>query len=269
MSSKSYPKVTEGFVQHMVITAYPTGYAGYHNSVIDKKKMKIIFKIALVVLTGIVTISCNSLKLDDYYYYYPTNTNSTYVYLYVNPNNSELNEYWKVTSYKDTQTLLTESYDANFRLYNTFKEKLDKESYKLIEYSEYEYQGTYADQEIKSKISDNDVFGFDKEKKYKYAVDYTNSYGKFNFTKERKYLGIETVEIQNQEYKVIKFSDKYYISAIDLNDSYEFEQTTYYAKDVGMVKYERYIPNEETRVLELQEVMNEEEFINMMNKSSR
>jgi len=229
--------------------------------------MKSIYKIAIVPFFGILIISCNSLKLADYYY--PTSTNSTNVYVYVNPNNSELNEYWKVTSSEDTQTLLTESYDANFRLYNSFKEKLDKESYKLIEYSEYEYQGTYADQEIKSKISDNDVFGFDKAKKYKYAVDYTNSYGKFKFIKERKFLGIETVEIQNQEYKAVKFSDKYYISAIDLNDSYEFEQTAYYAKDVGMVKYERYIPNEETRVLELQKIMNEEEFFNMRNKSSR
>ena len=212
-------------------------------------------------------ISCKSQKLAEYYY--PTHTNSTNVYMYVNPGNSALNEFWKVTSNENAKTLLTESYDFNFRLYNTFKEKLDRQSYKLIEYSEYEYQGGYADQEIKSKISENDVFGFDKEKKYKYAVDYTNSYGKFKFIKERKYLGIETIGIQNQEYKAIKFSDKYYISAIDLNDSYEFEQTTYYAKNVGMVKYERYIPNEETRILELQKILTEDEFINMMNKSSR
>ena len=229
--------------------------------------MKSTFKIAFVALMGITMISCKSQKLAEYYY--PTHTNSTNVYMYVNPGNSALNEFWKVTSNENAKTLLTESYDFNFRLYNTFKEKLDRQSYKLIEYSEYEYQGGYADQEIKSKISENDVFGFDKEKKYKYAVDYTNSYGKFKFIKERKYLGIETIGIQNQEYKAIKFSDKYYISAIDLNDSYEFEQTTYYAKNVGMVKYERYIPNEETRILELQKILTEDEFINMMNKSSR
>lgn len=236
-------------------------------TVIDKKKMKNIFKIASAAFIGIMLFSCNSLKLVEYYY--SSKANSTNVYLYVNPKNSDLNEYWKVTSYKDTQTLLTESYDANFRLYNTFKEELDIDSYRLIEYSEYEYQGTYAAQEIKSKILDNDVFGFDKEKKYKYAVEYTNSYGKFKFIKERKYLGTETIVIQNKEYKTIKFSDKYYISAIDLNESYEFEQTAYYSKGVGMVKYERYIPNEETRVLELQKIMNEDEFLNMRNKSSR
>ena len=38
MSSKSYPKVTEGFVQHMIMMAYPAGYATYHNYVSCKQK---------------------------------------------------------------------------------------------------------------------------------------------------------------------------------------------------------------------------------------
>ncbi len=229
--------------------------------------MKSVHTIAIVILTGILLISCNSLKLADYYY--PIHANSTNIYLYVNPNNSELNEFWKVTSNKDTKILLTESYDANFRLYNTFKEKFDKDSYKLIEYSEYEYQGTDGDQEIKSKISDNEVYGFDVAKKYKYAVEYTNSYGKFKFDKEREYLGRETIEVQNEKYKVVKFSDKYYISALDQNDSFEFEQTAYYAKGIGMVKYERFTPDGESRVLELQKIINEEDFSKMVNKASR
>ena len=228
--------------------------------------MKGINKITFLPLTGIFIASCNSLKLSDYYY--PIKDSSSKVYLYVNPYNPEFNEYWKVTSNQNKQTLLTESYDAKFKLYNTFKEKLTRENYKLIEYSEYESKATNTNEEIKSRIRENDVFGYNKENKYKYVVEYTNSFGKFQFTKERSYLGTETIHVQNKIYKTAKFSDKYFIARLDQYDFYEFEQTTYYAKGIGMIKYIRYLPNEE-RVLELQKVINEEEFTNMMIKSSR
>ena len=229
-----------------------------------KNRRQVLF----LILIGFSCVSCNSLKLINYYYPIEEQT-SIKVYVYVNPNNHELNEYWKVSSNSSNSSLLTESYDANFRLYNRFKEQQTNNGYNLIEYTEFEYQGTYADQEIASQIIESNVYKFDKEQPYRYSVKYKNKYGNFVFTKERKFEILETITVLNEKYKVAKFADKYFIEAKDLNESYEFEQNTYYAKGIGMVKYERTIPNEGRRILELKDIITESEFINMINKSSR
>ena len=221
-----------------------------------------------MVIVSLSCASCNSLKLIDYYY--PIGEKPiTKIYVYVNPNNSELNEYWKVTSNPSNKSLLTESYDSNFRLYNKFEEVQTKNGYDLINYIEYEYQGTYADQEIPSQVIEPEVYKFDLTEECKYIVKYKNMHGNFKFTKYRKFDGRETISVLNKQYETTKFKDKYFIEAIDLNDNYEFEQTTYYSKGIGMVKYERNIPNEGQRILELNEIISETEFVNMMMESSR
>jgi len=82
-------------------------------------------KIIYIVSIGVILIlsACSNKNLMKYYY--PINKRAEVkVYKYINPNNKENNEYWMTTTNPKLKTILTESFDSNFNLYNTFEEKV-------------------------------------------------------------------------------------------------------------------------------------------------
>ena len=198
-------------------------------------------------------------------FYYPTQNNATAkIYKYVNPDDQDLNEYWKVSYDHKTKTMTTKSFRSNFKPYNQFEERVSKERAELVGYTDFDEKQN----EIVSNIVKTDVYNLVKDESYSYEVKYTNQWGRFEFEKKRKFANYELISVNNKEYKTAKFKDKYFIKAIDQNDQYNYEQFTYYAKDIGMVKYERFIPTGEVRVLELEDILTEEEF-NKLRKASR
>ncbi len=222
-------------------------------------------RVLQIITIGLIMIlsSCSSKNLMKYYY--PINQKSEIkIYKYVNPNDKELTEYWKTTTNPIQRTILTESYDSKFDLYNTFEEKVGKDKAELFKYIEYE-----NDREIKAEVTKKIVYNSSKTDSYNYAVEYTNKYGRFTFEKKRQFVNFEEVEIQGKKYKTAKFKDEYFIHAIDEKDKYEFNQNTFYSEKIGMVKYERFIPNGEIRILELAEILTENEFKEIKKEASR
>ena len=63
--------------------------------------------------------------------------------------------------------------------------------------------------------------------------------------------------------------DEYEIKSLENAQNYEFYQFTYYAKEIGMVKYQRYHPDGTTIELELTEILAEKEFKKLIEKASR
>jgi len=122
-------------------------------------------KIIYIVSIGVILIlsACSNKNLMKYYY--PINKRAEVkVYKYINPNNKENNEYWMTTTNPKLKTILTESFDSNFNLYNTFEEKVLKDEAILLKYSEYE--GEYISKEIKSIVKKNQVYNSSKTKSY-------------------------------------------------------------------------------------------------------
>lgn len=66
--------------------------------------------------------SCYAQKEIKEYYYQIGIKAEVSVYKYVDKNNPKNIEYWKVTTDPKTNTILTESYTTDFRLYNIFEE---------------------------------------------------------------------------------------------------------------------------------------------------
>ena len=192
-------------------------------------------------------------------YYYPID-DEIKVFKYINPTDSELTEYWKITTKSKNGNILTESYDSKFVLYNTFEEQVYPNNADLIRYTDTEKLANGGSINIESDVMKKDVYKSDKLNPYNYAVSYKNNFGKFTFEKKRQFVGFEEVQISKTLYQSAKFKDEYFINAIDQNDKYEFYQITYYAKGIGMVKYERHIPSENVRILELEEIMSESKF---------
>ena len=215
-------------------------------------------KLLLLFVVCLLT-SCFSGSLKEYYY--PLDIEDEVgVYEYVNIENPEYSEYWKVITDPSAETLVTESYRADFELYNTFYEVFEPEGAMLTSYIDYEKDAEGVVKEIRGTPTEDAVFLWDKTKSYIFSIDYVNKYGRFEMTKKRTNLGFVNIVVNDEEYKVVKFRDDYFVNAIDQEDKYSFMQVSYYAKGIGMIKYERHIPNADQIVLELKEVLTEGQF---------
>jgi|TARA_B110000240_G_scaffold7854_1_gene8600 hypothetical protein len=218
--------------------------------------MKKIIQLSLMIFLTTVCVGQN--KLKDYYYPI-TNKIEIKIFKYVDKNDSNNIEYWKVTTNPKTKKIKTVSYDSEFNIYNTFEEIITLTGAKLIKYADYEKNNSGNLVPNIAQIIDSNVFKWDGEKDYKYSVKYTNKYGSYVFSKKRTELGFENITVNNKEYETVKFIADYSFNDINKNDDYSFYQYSYYAKNIGMIKYRRYTPNK-IIILELAELLNEEQF---------
>ncbi|PTX59735.1 hypothetical protein C8N46_10845 [Kordia periserrulae] len=200
------------------------------------------------------------MNLKDYYY--PVSSEGyTKVYKYIDKNDATKIEYWKVISIPETNTLKTFSYDAECNLYNTFTEVIKKEGAELIAYSNFEVDSTGKRKEIKATVVDKDVYKWNEDNKYSYAVTYTRDYGHVHFKKTRTASGFETITIKGEEYEAAKFRDNYIFYFLDHYTRQKFYQDAYYVKSIGMIKYKRKIPIQDQLIeLELHEILTNDEF---------
>jgi len=189
------------------------------------------------------------------------------VFKYIDKNDPKNIEYWKVTTNPLTNRILTESYLADFTIYNSFEEVITNDGAELIIYTDYEKNNEGENTPIEAEIVDKDVYKWDDNGIYKYSVKYQSpKYGNEQFTKERSKIRLTEISINGTEYSVLKFLDNYEVKSLDGDGGYTFHQLTYYAKGIGMVKYERYLPDGTIVELELSQILSEEEFENLKNK---
>lgn len=223
-----------------------------------KKKMSRILQIAMIG-SIIILNSCSNKNLSNYYF--PINQKSeTKIYKYVDPKNIEPDLYWKTVTNPIKKTLITESFNSNFELYNTFEEHVENGKAQLINYIDYEVEYNSTSKEIIGVIKENQVFNADKSETYSYRVEYKNKLGNISYKKKRKFLAFEQIKIQGKKYNTAKFKDELFIKIINSNDEFEFHEISYYAKGIGMVKLIRYAPTNEVLIFELEKVMTEKEF---------
>ena len=227
-----------------------------------------MIKIVQILVLLLVTSSCSG-QNDLKEYYYPIGQKAeVHVYKYVdkvNPNNIE---YWKVTTDPQTRTILTESFTTDFRLYNIFEEQLDDEGAKVIGYTDFQINKDDSSTQIDGNVIDQNVYGWNGTNKYRYSVNYLDpSFGRMQFVKERTQNGFENIEIFKTEYETAKFKDEYEMKLLDTNENYEFYQYTYYGKNTGMVKYERFLPDGTSKQLELEQIISEVEFEQLKEES--
>ena len=226
--------------------------------------MKIKLTIYILLILSITSCNRNSLKK----FYYQTDDKRSVVFKYSIDSSNDEYEYWRVSSIPSENKLITESFRSDLKLYNTFEETISKEGADLIKYVEYERSENNEEKIIEAKILSKDVYKWNSDKRYKYAVSFKNKYGRMRMDKERIFIGFEKTKIGNKVYETAKFKEEYVIDAIDYIDKYKFHQFSYYAKNIGMVKYERYLPDGGRRILELEAILNEKEFELIRKKAS-
>lgn len=231
--------------------------------------MRIIKNTLFLILIFIIP-SCYAQKEIKEYYYQIGKKKEVSVYKYVDKNNPKNIEYWKVTTDPKTNTILTESYTTDFRLYNIFEEQLNTKGAEVIRYADFEQSDNGQNIRVNGIIVDKNVYKWVDHNKYKYSINYKSPrYGNGQVTKARTKNKFENIEVYGTKYATVKFMDEYEIKYLENGQNYDFYQFTYYAKGIGMVKYQRYHPDGTTIELELKDILTEKEFHNISKKNSR
>ena len=223
----------------------------------------------LLIITFVISSCAAQGNYKDYYY--PIGAQKEVkIYKYIDKNNPNNIEYWKVTTNPSAEKILTESYTTDFRLYNIFEEQLNENGAEVIRYADFNKSNDGKNIRIDGNIIDKDVYRWADDTKFKYSVKYKSpEYGNEQFIKERTKNRFEDINVRGTDYSTLVFMDEYEIKSLDNEQTYEYYQLTYYAKDIGMVKYQRYHPDGTTIILELEKILTEQEFENLGGKASR
>lgn len=230
--------------------------------------MRLIKKIVTITLIFITSSSFGQRNLKEYYY--PIGTKKeVQVYKYVEKNDPEHIEYKKITTNPKENTVVTESYLTNFWRYNSTEEKLNKNGTKITLYANF-YRKTKGDTlQINGKIIEKNGYKWNNDNEYKYSVEYNNpNEGNERLIRGRIKISLNKIMIQGTEYETVKFLDQYEIKSLEYGRTQGFYLDTYFAKDVGIVKYkENYLEGEYD--FELSEIISEKEFNKLIENFKR
>jgi len=197
------------------------------------------------------------------YYFQLSDFTESKVYKYECISDSSKTEYWKLTSVLNDNTLITEAYSSDFRKYEFFKEEFTKDGSKVLEFVSYPLNKSGKTEIINKTLKELDVFKWEKEKNYKYSSEYNDRiYGKISFEKIRTFIGKEKISILGRVYKVLKFKGIYKTEIPLAKYKYEYQQFSYYAKGIGLVKMEKKYTDGTAMVLELTEIISSDDWQN-------
>lgn len=218
-------------------------------------------RLIIVILTSFVLSSCVDLKS----YYFPYSNFSPFkVYKYECLSDSTMTQYWKMSYHSKTSTFITESFNYKLERIEYFEETVGVNGTELVEFSEVvdgKKQGSLPP-------TSKDVYNWNDKTSYDYSVKFYSGSELILFEKERVYLGRESKQIESGEYNCVKFEEFYTMTIEGTDEQYKYKQFTYYAKDMGMIKYERVLPNGEFVELELTQILNKFEWEKLKSSSN-
>ena len=218
-------------------------------------RANIVKRVHIVFCLVIIMISTGCSNLAKYYYPYQDCINFQ-VYEYKCLADSSKTQYWKMTYDEEKKLFLTESYNYKLQRTEYFQERITSSGTQLTEFSE-----VVANVKEKSHPpTEVDVYKWNDKSMYVYEVKYMGQAGLTIFKKERTFVGSETKRIGIGEYACIKFEEIYYFTLDETGQSEKYKQFTYYAKNMGMIKYERFLPDGSQVELELAKIFDKTEW---------
>lgn len=238
----------------------------YFNQQIETMKRKILYQFLLALLSVFLLICCGAeetskseVQTDYKPYYFPVSELSTSkVYHYTVDDEKSEDLFWVLSTVAedDKLYLLTDSYRRdsldNFIHVEVIKEEINSQGAFVKEY--FETQRSEDGQEFISAavMEKESAFPWDLENTeeitWKFRCE-SKIYPDYDVetSRKRKFTGeSETIEFKGMETPAIKLYDKYRVSFQNrLNrrrEDYDFTQTSYYAKGIGLFKYTRQFP---------------------------
>lgn len=210
-----------------------------------KKVLYLLMCSALFSLTGCDNFDDYYFKLENFetpkYYHYQDVTDSTNHY------------YWKISSYVDADSLVTETFNQKFEKTELFIEKFDRQGSLLITFDRFSNGDT-----LESLYEDGYVYQWYERRPYSYRMDHVDKNHKdVHETSTYEYLSEDSILIMGKMLGSIQYKCEY----ISRRDQEEFATSSinYYTQEYGLVKYIRE-SDRDSSTIELIEILTETEW---------
>lgn len=227
------------------------------------------------------TESTNESTSDYKSYYYPIDDlKDTKIYHYVPDDAGTDHLYWVLTRIKkkDKIFLKTESYTmdsiGSIKQVELIKEELNETGSYVKEYTEFQYSENGDRFEVPAEmdsecvfkwdIEENDIITWSFETENKLYPGYVTRVQRNREYNEKK----TTIQFNGKDYDAIVFSDNFEIeyvsSALSDKQEFNFTQTSYYAKGIGMYQYVRNLQDSQLTYT-LDEILSPDEWNELKN----
>ena len=176
------------------------------------------------------------------YYFNLDNFEEPKIYFYYNQADPTLSHYCKLSSVPDSNFFITEAYTTNFEQFEFFKEEYDSIGSKVIEYTIIN-----GSDSLFSTIGASDVYHWIPNESITYSVKYPTTFYDGGYTKVREFASVDSMEILGNKLEVIRFKDEYTFYG---HGEVRFSrmQQSFYAKEIGMVRFLRFDEDERKNV---------------------
>ncbi len=213
----------------------------------------------LLILT--VTFSCIK-RLDTAKFYFQLNDfSNTKVYKFQSIDEPSKFEYLKITSDTLNKKLLTERFNEKVFKIDEFLERKTKTGFTLISYYKQEITEHGFLNKMEFYPKKNEVFNWYHETKAVYSGEFIDNGNIWELIRTREFIEYKKkLNIQSKKYSVLVFKDSYEFNSLDNQaiphtNYHNFIQTSYFAFDYGLVKYEREYKNGKKETYELIDII--------------
>jgi len=225
----------------------------------ENERLKSIMKNYLNEIESLKSNTTTSIDSAYLYYYHLNELKKPKIYFFKCQQDLKRSQYWKISANRKKSTLVTEAFGNDFIQFERFEEEFDSLGSRLVN-----YEMISKDSTTNTNVEKDVVFQWKSSQPYMYQVKYNSPDGTILLSKTRTYLQKDSILVLGDMKEVLVFKGEYEFFNLSSNESYSYDQYSYYAKGLGFVKYERTIPTSDTDYefinLELHSILTKKEW---------
>lgn len=197
----------------------------------------LIKKICLLLIVFAVSSNAQESNYKDYYFPIQDFIEPK-IYKYEDYFDSNNIVYWMLsTETRNSETyLITRAFDKNHKQFEFFKEQITTNGTVVTSFTDI-YD---TDSETIGVVESNNVFYWDNNSLCFFRIRVSDE----NYIFEKKRISADyklNKSFKNQDYKCLVMNDTYIIRDLKTEEeTYKYDQKTYYAKDIGVIGYKRF-----------------------------
>ena len=203
----------------------------------------------ILLHTVIILCSCKGYCQDNFRknYFKISEFKKGKIYKFIDIKNKGNIHKWKMYyKIESSDTIFhTDVLDNKNRIIEVFIEKLQGDGTKMIGYQTINFDSIGLSQKVNYDIMSDNIYKYNQEKyPLVWSVSSSGQYGRKKVTKKRALVSKnESQDIYKKHYNCLVFKDEFIIEYLDMDQVYKFYQLSYYAKNFGIVRYNRFMPD--------------------------
>jgi len=226
------------------------------------------FNFAIIFIFALSFQACQPKRIDIEKFYFPIDKLAEGKVYFYNSDNLEMPPsywYYAKTQHNDTTFLISKNYDVMMNLQQDAKERRVKNGMLLESNNLFLKDSSGQVKDVKVEVLDKNLFPFsvlDSNGIFLYKVKWFSGKDMHTtITRNRRFLGFETLYFKDKNVKCAKFEVKELIE--DFKNGYieyPFNGVEYYAEGIGLLKYEKTITTDVKLSYKLEDILSVPEF---------